>query len=192
MNARGPDDRAVDVTLGGEVHDALDVVAGEDIAHHRRIANVAVHEAHALAVDQIENRREVAGVGEGVQDHQPRRRRGAELAHEVAADESCTAGDQPGAHAGILTPPASARAISSRFLPNHRPVTLSTIRLRGKMARSYSRRARRLMSPRAVVADLEQQRRKEAERIHVGAAFDREARRTYCGDQVCGACSACR
>ena len=60
--------RAVDVRLGGEVHDRLHAASTLDSrAHGRSVADVALHEAVARVVGDGEQVLEVAGVGELVE-----------------------------------------------------------------------------------------------------------------------------
>ena len=92
---RALEDRAVDVRLGGEVHDRLGALPrrGDGVG----IRDVPLDE---LVLDALEVGR-VPGVGELVEDDDlvPR---GDEPPHEVAADEAAPTGDE-NAHGGMLT-----------------------------------------------------------------------------------------
>src|SRR5205814_8034920 len=82
-------DRSVDVRFRGEVHDRIDTLALENVAHQVAIANVALHEAESLVLRHRFEARQVAGVGEGIEadDLVGRMMLRPEL-DEIAADES--------------------------------------------------------------------------------------------------------
>ena len=65
-NSSGRRDRAVDVALGGEVHDG--VVAVHRGEHGVAVGDVALHERVAGVVVEVAQVVEVAGVGERVED----------------------------------------------------------------------------------------------------------------------------
>ena len=69
------DDAAIDVRLGGEVHDHVDPLLAQQARHRLAVGDVAALEAHARVREQIGQVREIAGVGEQIDGHQPRRRR---------------------------------------------------------------------------------------------------------------------
>ena len=98
----GRHDRAVDVALGGEVHDR--VVAGHGCGDGLAVADVALHEAVARVVVHVAQGGEVAGVGEHVEDRDLVVGGGEHVADVVRADEPGTTGDeQP--HAPSPPPP---------------------------------------------------------------------------------------
>ena len=87
-------DRAVDVGLGGEVHDRVDATGAVDRrAHGGRVADAALHEAVARVLGDRQQVLEVAGVGElVVADDLP-----VGVLGEHAPDEG--GADEPGAAA---------------------------------------------------------------------------------------------
>ena len=93
----GVEHRAVDVALGGEVHDRVD--AGQHLVELRCVEDVAVHERVARRVGDRLEVGEVARVGEGVVDDdlgtlEPRVRVLQRATNEVRADEAGTAGHE--------------------------------------------------------------------------------------------------
>ncbi|CAM5367949.1 hypothetical protein RLIN73S_00790 [Rhodanobacter lindaniclasticus] len=88
-------DRAVDVRFGGEIHDGIGLVFGQQLRHQRAVADVALYENVTRITLQRGQRIEVAGIGELVQvDHA--QAVGHRLQHEIRADETGAAGDQQG------------------------------------------------------------------------------------------------
>ena len=85
--------RAVDMGLGGEVDDDVDV--GGQLAHHRRVADIAAHETESrIRVNAVEVAL-VAGIGELVEhDHGVARVVAKRHADEFAPDEARSPGDQ--------------------------------------------------------------------------------------------------
>lgn len=60
-------DGAVDVGLGGEIHDGVDVMFGEETGDEGGIADIAVRENVARVVREVGEVSGVAGVGERVE-----------------------------------------------------------------------------------------------------------------------------
>jgi hypothetical protein len=98
-------DGAVDVGLGGEVNDGVDLMLGEEAGDEGDVADVAVRENIAGVGREVGEIGGVAGVGEGVEVDELRDpfdglRAGRRaffseaLADEVAADEAGAAGDK--------------------------------------------------------------------------------------------------
>jgi hypothetical protein len=93
-------DRAIDVGLGGEVHDGVDAVLGQHPIDQRAVADVAVDERAPRRVRQVAQVLAAAGVGQRVEHHQRGLgARGLQLTDEVGADEAGAAGDQDVSHA---------------------------------------------------------------------------------------------
>jgi hypothetical protein len=91
----GVEDRAVDVRLGSEMEDALDVL--QDAADKIPVADVAPDELVADVASDVVQVVEVAGVGQLVEVDDPDVGIcGQEEMDEVAADESGPAGDEDG------------------------------------------------------------------------------------------------
>ena len=93
----GVEDRAVDVRLGGEVDDGVGV--RHERLDHRRVGDVAAHEResrrHLRVVADRREVRLVAGVGQLVEDGDPRAVTAAEhVPHVARADEPGAAGDE--------------------------------------------------------------------------------------------------
>ena len=90
-------DGAVDVGLGGEIDDGVDLVLGEEAGDEGGVTNVAMGENVARVGREVGEVGGVARVGEGVEVDQPCERRAIfeeALTDEIAADESGAAGDQ--------------------------------------------------------------------------------------------------
>ncbi len=64
MKADGPVDRAVDMALGRQMHDHVDLMAGEQVGDGRSLANVGLHEAVVGIVLDLPERLEIAGIGQ--------------------------------------------------------------------------------------------------------------------------------
>jgi len=94
----GVDDAAVDVALGGEVHDHVGAVLGEHRVHRGRFGDVRPHERVALVLLDVGQVLEVAGVGQCVDVDDLVVAAEQQHAHEVRADEAGTAGDEDLAH----------------------------------------------------------------------------------------------
>ena len=85
--------RAVDVRFGGEVDDGVD--PPDDVAHDLRVADVALHERVPRIVGEVGQVRRVPGVRQLVEiDDAVGGVRREDVADEVGADESASAGDQ--------------------------------------------------------------------------------------------------
>ena len=92
-NSEAPSlDRLLDVRLGRGVDDHVDAL--DELAHERRVADVAVHEREARVAHHVGEVLEVAGVGERVERHDLVRGRLEQVADEVRRDEPRTARDQ--------------------------------------------------------------------------------------------------
>jgi hypothetical protein len=82
-------DRAVDVGLGGEVHDDVDPVFGDGALDGVMIADVRVNKPIARIVGDVGQVREVAGIRQLVEDDDDIVRVAAQhVMHEVGADET--------------------------------------------------------------------------------------------------------
>ena len=90
-------DRAIDVALGGEVHDRVGPMLGEQTRNQRTVADIALHE-DVPVVGQALERFAIAGVGQQVQVDHPGIARAEQVMNEVGPDESGTAGDKNRAH----------------------------------------------------------------------------------------------
>ena len=89
-----PGDRAVDVALGGEVHDGARAMRGEQVPDPLALADVALHETVPRVVAHRVQIAGVAGVGQLVEvdDRLARRLDGRD--DEIRADEPGPAGDE--------------------------------------------------------------------------------------------------
>jgi len=88
-------DGAIDVRLGGEVHDRIDCMRLEGAAHPFEIADVAVDEPDAPAAAQSFDAGEIARIGQRIENcHATVRLSRAPMPGEIRADESGTTGDQ--------------------------------------------------------------------------------------------------
>ncbi len=56
--------------LGGEMHQRVDVVPHQQVVHESVVADVAADEMHELAIDDVLDAGEVAGIGERIEHHQ--------------------------------------------------------------------------------------------------------------------------
>ena len=93
----GAVDGAVDMALGGEVHDGARAVLGQQAVDQGAVADVAMHEDVACVAAQALEVAQVAGVGERIEvEHGLAAGLGAgqPVEHEVAADEAGAAGDE--------------------------------------------------------------------------------------------------
>jgi len=93
--------RAIDVAFGGEVEHGARPALGQQALHQGSVADAAVHELVPRIGLQAGEVFEVAGVGEQVEVDDRLVALGQPVEHEVAADESGTAGDKDG-HVGGL------------------------------------------------------------------------------------------
>ena len=92
----GPVDRAVDMALGGKVHDGPHAMLGEEAFDQGLVGNVAVHEVVARIAFERAQILQVARVGEAVQVDDGLVVIAQPVQNEVAADEAGTAGDKQG------------------------------------------------------------------------------------------------
>ena len=96
-------DAAVDVALGGKVHDGAWAVLCQQAVNQRAVADVAMDEGVARVAVQAGQVLAVAGVGQRVQGDDGLCAgvgRGQPVENEVAADEAGTAGDEEGHERG--------------------------------------------------------------------------------------------
>ena len=92
-------DGAIDVTFGGKVNDAVDVLLFEQTAHGGVVADVEAGELIVRRVFHVGEVGQVAGVGEDVEtDDMVVGILLNKTAHDVVADETGAAGDDDGVH----------------------------------------------------------------------------------------------
>ncbi len=114
-------DRAIDVALGGEVNDRVDVMVGEHARDQLCVADVTAHE---LDVGDIGNGAEVACVGERVEHDEALLGLGrTTAAHEGRADETAATGDEQIHWAVSFSRSARARKSLSRAIAAAAPST---------------------------------------------------------------------
>src|SRR5215472_2890100 len=107
-------ERAVDVRLGGEVHDRPERLFTEQRGDALALADVTAHETDPAGVDEPGDAREIAGVGEGIEHHHAvAGMRRAPVVAEVRADEPGPAGDEQPPHGGAPPPPTPASVARS-------------------------------------------------------------------------------
>ena len=91
-----PVDAAIDMALGGEVHDGARPVLGEQPVEQRPVADVTLHEHMPRVAAQRIEVVQVAGVGQRVEVDDGLVARCEPVENEVAADEAGAAGDEEG------------------------------------------------------------------------------------------------
>ncbi len=91
-----PVDTAVDMALGGKVHDRARSVFGQKPIEQGPVADVAAHEAVARVAFERSQIFQVAGVGECVEIDDRLVALREPVEHEVAADEAGAAGHEHG------------------------------------------------------------------------------------------------
>jgi hypothetical protein len=91
---RRPVDRAIDVAFGGEVHDRLRPLLGEERVDQRAVGDVALHEAVARIALEARQVGGIAGIGELVEVHHRACLGAHPVEDEVGSDEARTAGDE--------------------------------------------------------------------------------------------------
>src|SRR5262245_26841081 len=87
----GSVDRAVDVALRCQVHDRVGIKAGKNIAHGGTIADVDTAEVVARMALYRSQRREIAGIGQLVEDEHLMTRVIDEMPDDGRSDEPCAA-----------------------------------------------------------------------------------------------------
>ena len=92
---------AVHMAFGGEVEHGTRPVLGQQALHQSAVADAAVHKLVPRIALQAGEVFKVAGVGEQVEVDDRLVALGQPVEHEVAADESGTAGDEDG-HVGVV------------------------------------------------------------------------------------------
>ena len=88
--------RAIDVAFGGKVEHGARPVLGQQALHQSAVADAAVHKVVPRIALQAGKVFEVAGVSEQVEVDDRLVALSQPVKHEVAADESGTAGDEDG------------------------------------------------------------------------------------------------
>jgi len=91
---RRPINRAVDMALGGQMHDHVRPKAAHDLAHLARVDDVASHEAEARIPCHGREIVEVAGIGQLVEDDHLVWRRVDDFPRHGRADEASAAGHE--------------------------------------------------------------------------------------------------
>jgi hypothetical protein len=109
----GVDDRTIDVTLGGEVHDRI--VTFHRIADGGAVADVTLDERKPWIVLEIAQTREVAGVGQCVVDGDMVVTVGEHVARIVGSDEPGGAGDEQSHQVPFTCAGSSAVATAERY-----------------------------------------------------------------------------
>jgi len=116
-----PENRAIDMRFGGEVHHRKRFVLGEQLGDQGLIADVAVHEYMVTVGLQAVEVLGVPGISQEIEVNDARQSEPARGEHEVSADEASTAGDKPGLHGAFPVGPekmdgqAAQDAYSSGF-----------------------------------------------------------------------------
>src|SRR5690606_19010267 len=95
---RGPMYRSIDVGLGCEMHDRIDLLLFQEVVYEIVFANIAMHEADAVGCTQGFDVREVARIRERIEhDDAIFGVHATPVMSEVGADESRAAGDEQSA-----------------------------------------------------------------------------------------------
>ena len=104
-------DRAVDMALGGKVHDPVRAEARHGLLHRGPVADVGLEKAVSVAAFDSAERGEIAGIGQLVDVQHIVAALEHEMANKGRSDEPGTAGDD---HTHVRSSPLRPRALRSR------------------------------------------------------------------------------
>ena len=90
-----PGDRTVDVGFGGKVHDRVDLLLSKQCFDRSLVSDVCFDEAILLVLCNRLEAREVSGIGQGIENHDPvTRGLICPVVYKVCANEAGAAGDK--------------------------------------------------------------------------------------------------